>query len=86
MFKFIILFFVVLWAAGLFLGKKRRIIKDTQHLLNLFLWVAIAFAGLTTLSGIRPLGDSILLRILVSGIWLALSWFIARFLTRLISR
>lgn len=53
MLKFLIIFFVILWLLSFLMGNKRRLIRDTNHLLQLILWVALAFTISTSISGVQ---------------------------------
>ena len=86
MFKFVILTLVAIWILGLFLGKKRRMIKDVHQLLGFIIFAALAFVGLTMFSDMPALEASVVLHLLATIAWLGLSWAVSRLILKYILR
>lgn len=82
MVKFLIILFVVVWVLGFFLGKRRRLIRDVNHLLELIFTVVFAFMGSTLLKKEDWIYERAALYALGLVIVFALSYLVARFLVR----
>lgn len=82
MFKFIVLALVLIWIMGLFLGRKRRLIKSTSQLVRLILWACFGFFGATALPRMDMYqGHNVFLAVSLV-LWIAASWWVAGALTR----
>ncbi len=86
MFKVVVLTLVLLWLLGRITGRKRRIVKNSSHLLQLILWAALIFTGFTTFSQMRWLQDSFFLLVLACVVWTAATYWITGWITRLWDR
>lgn len=86
MLKILILAAVAVWFLGLFLGKRRRVIRDTTHLLSFILWVVLLFLGGTMLPRMALLDGSPLLLGAAVAVWYFVSFFAARWLSRFFSK
>ncbi len=51
MFKFVVILSVAVWLGSLFFSRKRRVIRDINHLLTLIIGAALFFASSTALRG-----------------------------------
>lgn len=69
MIKIFILFFVAVWATSFLFGSRRKLIKDTNHLLVLIIWVVLLFFGLSYFSKIERLESNILIYVGISLVW-----------------
>jgi predicted acyltransferase len=82
MVKFLIILFVAVWVLGFFFGKKRRLIRDVNHLLELILTVVLAFMGSTLLKKEEWIYSNSILYVLGLITVFALSYLVARFMVR----
>jgi len=82
MIKFLIILFVVVWVLGFFLGKRRRLIRDVNHLLELIFTVVLAFMGSTLLKKEQWIYENAVLYALGLAVVFGLSYLISRFMVR----
>src|SRR5690554_5422721 len=77
MFKVVVILFVAVWALSFFLSSRRKVIRDTNHLLQLILWAALVFTGNTLLSGQQFVKDHFLLQVALTLALFAGSYFVS---------
>lgn len=82
MVKFLIILFVAVWILGFFLGRRNRLIRDVNHLLELIFTVIFAFMGATLLKKEEWIQSNAPLYALGLAMVFALSYLLARFLVR----
>lgn len=82
MVKFIIILFIIVWVLGFFLGKRRRLIRDVNHLLELIFTVIFVFMGSTLLKKETWIYENVILYLLGLAAIFALSYLAARFIVR----
>lgn len=82
MVKFLVILFVAVWVLGFFFGRKRRLIRDVNHLLELIIIVVLAFMGSTLLKKEEWIYSNSLLYVLSLAAVFALSFVSARFIVR----
>jgi Na+/H+ antiporter NhaC len=82
MVKFLIILFVVVWVLGFLLGKRRRLIRDVNHLLELIFMVVFVFGGFTLLKKEEWIRDSAPLYVLGLIVVFAASYLAARLIVR----
>lgn len=85
MFKIAVLFFVVVWIMSMFMSKRRKVIRDSNHLFQLIISAAIIFSGITMLRN-SELAANTPLYFLSLAVLFASAWFIARLLLNLVTR
>lgn len=73
MFKFIVILFVAVWLGSLLFSRRRRVIRDVRHLIQLILAAAIFFAGSTAVQT-SSLHDNMLYYIPALILVFAFSW------------
>ena len=83
MIKIFILFFVAVWAVSFLFGSRRRLIRDTNHLLVLIIWVVLLFFGLSYFSKIERLESNVLIYIVASIVWGVLTYKASQLMVRL---
>jgi len=73
MFKFAVILFVLVWLGSLVFSRRRRVIKDVNHLLQLIIAAALFFMGSTVLRGTAVYENMFLyvpaLAALMAGAW-----------------
>lgn len=84
MFKFAVILFVVVWLGSLIFSRKRRVIRDVNHLIQLILAAAIFFGGSTAVRSSR-LHDSMLLYVPALILVFAASWVLALLISNKLS-
>jgi len=72
--KLLIICFVAVWILGLFLGRKRRVIKNTTQLIQLILWMVLVFMAATSLPRVPFFREHLAARAVVLLIWFAASY------------
>lgn len=82
MVKFIILLLVLIWVSGFFLGKRRRVVRDVNHLLQIIVWVCLVFIGYTYLPQLPFLTGDSWIQLGVLLLWALGSYHISVFLIR----
>ncbi len=78
MFKVLILFFVAVWLLSMCMSNRRKVIRDTSHLLQLIFWAVLVFSGNTLLMGISVLREQLLLRALCMLLLFWAAWYVSR--------
>ncbi|MFV0347005.1 MAG: hypothetical protein ACK5JO_00335 [Halodesulfovibrio sp.] len=76
MFKFTIIVFVVVWLGSLIFSRRRRVIRDVNHLIQLIIAAAIFFGASTAVRG-SFLHDSMLTYVPALIVTFAASWGIS---------
>ncbi|MGE4298108.1 MAG: hypothetical protein AB7E47_08780 [Desulfovibrionaceae bacterium] len=84
MFKWIILAIIGLWAAGLLLGKKRRVVHDAAHVVRLIAVAALVFMGYTAIVSGKTLAQAPFLRLVVMAAWAAAAWYLVKGIERIV--
>ena len=77
MFKVVVILFVAVWVLSFFLSSRRKVIRDTNHLLQLILWAALVFTGNTLLSGQQFVKDRFLLQVALTLALFTGSYFVS---------
>ena len=85
MFKLIVLFFVVVWIMSFFMSKRRKVIRDSNHLFQLIISAAIIFSGVTMLRNSEIAASTPLYLLSLLALFIS-AWFLARIFLDLITR
>jgi uncharacterized membrane protein len=85
MFKIAVLFFVIVWIMSFFMSKRRKVIRDSNHLFQLVISDAIIFSGITLLRN-SEIAASTPLYFLALAILFGSAWFVARLLLNIVTR
>ncbi|MCG8532510.1 MAG: hypothetical protein MI749_17860 [Desulfovibrionales bacterium] len=85
MFKIVVLFFVIVWIMSLFMSKRKKVIRDSNQLVQLILSAAIIFSGITMLRNSELATSAPLYLLSLIGLFLS-AWFLAKFFLTLISK
>lgn len=85
MFKIIILFFVLVWIMSFFMSKRRKVIRDSNHLFQLIISAAIIFSGVTMLRNSEIASSTPLYLLSLLALFIS-AWFLARVFLNLITR
>ena len=82
MLKILVIACVLVWLIGLFLGRKRRIIRNTAHLTQLVIWLMLVFMAAAYLPRAEYFRENLAARAVVLVIWFALSFKISAWISR----
>lgn len=80
MFKLVVILFVVVWLLSFFLSSRRKVIRDTNHLLQLIVWAALVFMGNMLVSGHPVVKEHFLLQVALTLIVFGVSYYASIFL------
>lgn len=86
MLKILILACVAVWLLGFLRGKRKRLIRDSTHLLQFVLWFVMVFVGATMLPRAPYVEDSALLLGASVAVWFGASYYAARWLAARMGR
>lgn len=78
MLKLLIFCLVAVWIAGLFLGRRRRLIKSSTQLTQVIAWLLLVFMGTAWLPNIPLLHEHLALRAMALLVWFAASYKLTR--------
>jgi uncharacterized membrane protein YbjE (DUF340 family) len=84
MFKFTIILFVVVWLGSLIFSRRRRVIRDVNHLIQLIIAAALFFGFSTAVQG-SFLHESMLTYVPALLVTAAVSWGISLLVLKRIS-
>lgn len=82
MLKILILACVLVWLAGLFLGRRRRVIRNSAHLGQLVIWLVLVFTAAAYLPRVEFFRERLVLRAVALAVWFAASYALSVFLAR----
>jgi thiol:disulfide interchange protein len=82
MVKFLVILFVAVWILGLLLGRRRRLIRDVNHLLELIFTVVFVFMGSTLLKKEEWVRENVVLYVLALALVFGASYLVARLIVR----
>ncbi|MFV0422040.1 hypothetical protein [Oleidesulfovibrio sp.] len=75
MFKLLVILFVVVWLLSFFLSSRRKVIRDTNHLLQLIVWAALVFMGNMLVSGHPVVKEHFLLQVVLMLVVFGVSYY-----------
>jgi len=82
--KLLVLTCAAVWIIGLFLGRRRRVIKNSTHLLQLILWLALVFLGSSYLPRAAFFEQHLLARGLALVAWIMATYPVSILVARLL--
>lgn len=85
MFKIVVLLFVIVWIMSFFMSKRRKVIRDSNHLFQLIITAAIIFSGITMLRNSEIAASTPLYLLSLFALFIS-AWYLARIFLNLISR
>ena len=80
MFKLLVIACVVVWLAGLVMGRKRRIIKNSLHLTQLLVWLMLVFLMAASLPRWDYFREHLVARGVALAVWFACSFKLSSWL------
>ncbi|WP_461208750.1 hypothetical protein [Desulfocurvus sp. DL9XJH121] len=80
MLKLLILACVAVWLAGLFLGRRRRVIRSAAHLTQLIIWLMLVFMAAAYLPRAGYFQDHLAARGVVLAIWFFASYKLSQWI------
>lgn len=86
MLKLLIICCVATWVIGLFMGRKRRIIKNSTHLTQLLIWLMLIFMASAYVSKAAYFDDNLLARAVALLLWFAASYKLSFWIASLLDR
>jgi hypothetical protein len=84
--KWLVLILVAVWVLGLFRRRDKRLIKDSNHLLQLLLWVMLVLGGNAMAQDVALLQRHDSLHLLAILVWLGAAWWLSGLAVKLVVR
>ena len=86
MFKIVVLFFIIVWVLSIFLGKRRRVIRDVNHLLQLIFFAVLVFTSTSMLHPVTFFKDHPFYYAITVAALFVISWPLSAFIAKQLAK